>query len=185
METGEGLFWFISEGPFHCHVALEEQSLFTSWQTGSREGIQEGAMAGYRHNGILLVTYFFLKLWQPPTLAGYQGWVHETERRGSIPNSSWNTWIKMLTSSVLTSISNKHFTPEHVKMLTNIYILAFTLCQVLHYICCVGWVHVCVCGVCSGVCAHAEEDAGVFLYHPPLYCLDTGSLIDLDAHCLG
>lgn len=30
-----------------------------------------------------------------------------------------------------------------------------------------------------------EEDVGVFLYRPPLYCLETGSLIDLEAHCLG
>lgn len=43
-----------------------------------------------------------------------------------------------------------------------------------------------VCVVHAQECVHnTEEDVGVFLCHPLLYCLDTGSLIDLEAHCLG
>lgn len=30
-----------------------------------------------------------------------------------------------------------------------------------------------------------EEDVGIFLYRPPLYSIESGSLTDLEAHCLG
>lgn len=40
---------------------------FTSRRTGSREGIQEGAVVGCRSKGILPVTYFLWKLPQPPS----------------------------------------------------------------------------------------------------------------------
>lgn len=70
---------------------------FTSRQTGSREGIQEGAVVGCRSKGILPVTYFLWKLPQPPTPVGYQGWAHKTERRRNIPNSNCNTCVKILT----------------------------------------------------------------------------------------
>lgn len=87
--------WFCTLG--QMTVVVHGRRLFTSRETGSREGIQEGAVVGCRSKGILPITYFVWKLPQPPTLVGYQGWAHETERRGNIPNSNWNAWVKILT----------------------------------------------------------------------------------------